>query len=133
MDDQQKQDNLNIKVGRWVKETLETEGWKKVIGPILDKMIEDVIGTKKDGRWDAGSFGDKRLTEAKAQNLLWYRQALIEFHERVMDNLDIAKNSKDSKKQFKVTYEYKVPWKGSSYADSSGITYTTDEDGGVSG
>lgn len=60
-------------------------------------MIEDVIGAKRNGRWDAGSFGGSaRITfggygdklHLSPENLMWYRQALIDFQNRLLDIVD---------------------------------------------
>lgn len=57
-------------------------------------MIVDVVGGKEGGVWHGGAFGDKRLGEARASNLLWYRQGLIEFHQHIKSYLTAMETAK---------------------------------------
>ena len=77
-----------IDISEKVFTTLNTPGWIEIIGPLLDKMIEDVVGAKKDGRWHNGSLGDKRLGEVRLQNLCWYKRGLTDFHSYIHQYID---------------------------------------------
>ena len=112
----QKLDQQHVKNARLLKETMNTEGWKTIVEPLLSKMIEDVIGyKKKNGEWVNGSFGDKRLGDAKATNLLWYRMSLINFNNHLFSYFNVSEmamkrlESKDKKE------ETKHPMKNSKY------------------
>ena len=99
--DSRAQNEYNLrKLGREIDQsekvlvTLNTPGWKEIIGPILDKMIEDVVGGKRDGRWHNGALDDKRLGEIKLQNLCWYKRGLTDFHTYVHQFIDSLPASK---------------------------------------
>ena len=62
-------------------------------------MISDVVGFKKEsGEWVSGSYGDKRLGEVKADRLLWYRQALIEFNNNILSHIRVGNAAKDRRR-----------------------------------
>jgi hypothetical protein len=70
---------------------MATKGWKEIAEPILSKMIADVVGYKrKDGSWETGSYGDKRLGEVRADKLLWYRQFGMDFTNHLHSFFSIA-------------------------------------------
>ena len=72
-----------IDIGDQVEKMLLTVGWEEIVGPMLDKMITDVLGGKENGEWHNGSLDDKRLGEAKINNLVWYKRALTDFHKYI--------------------------------------------------
>jgi len=122
-------DRQLVRFGNLIKETLETKGWQEIIGPLIDKMIQDVVGAKVGGRWQPGAFGDKRLSNASAENLIWYRQALIELHEHIFSYLDAAEGAKKRKKGKKD--KVIVPMLSGSYSGVSSVTYNYGEDEGA--
>ena len=112
-----------IDIGLKVKQTLETDGWKLIIEPMLDKMILDVIGGKQNGRWHNGSLGDKRLGETRIQNLCWYKRALTDFHNYIheyVDHLDKYQEEYDNLYKDTLHPEYTEP--GESYVEE-GVEY----------
>lgn len=112
-------DQLHIRNWQEVELVLNSKGWQTVIGPILEKMITDVIGKKNDdGTWDSGSFGDKRLGEVKADRLLWYRQFGIDFTNRILSLRNLAERAKKrlEKEQSSSEEKSNIPMFDSSYA-----------------
>jgi hypothetical protein len=77
--------------GRLVNEMLKTQGWTEIIGPLLDKMIQDVLGAKVNGRWTCGASNVNTMDPNEANCFIWYRQALIEFHNYVNSYIDMSK------------------------------------------
>ena len=77
-----------------LKITTQTQGWKKVVRPLLDKMISDVIGTKQEsGSYDTGVYGlDK--TDQELARAFHYRQALMEFANHLHSYEILAKRAK---------------------------------------
>ena len=71
-----------------VKKTVESDGWELVIGPLLDKMIIDVLGQKQNGRWHNGSIDEQTLDEPNARLLCAYKRALTDFHNRIFVVID---------------------------------------------
>ena len=78
----------SIDEGRIVKDMVESDGFQKVVGPMLDKMIVDVLGQKENGRWHNGSIGDARLGEERLRSLCAYKRALTDFHAYLYNYID---------------------------------------------
>lgn len=68
---------------RAVKELVESDGWKNTVGPILDRMIIDVLGGKLGDSWVSGKI-DKARKDERREFHIGYKQALIDLHSRVM-------------------------------------------------
>jgi hypothetical protein len=77
--------NLNGKLSacKKVVDTITTKGWSDIIQPIIDKMISDVIGSKTGEVWDAGNIKKETFNGLQTEYLLGYRQALIDFNNRI--------------------------------------------------
>lgn len=136
---QQQVDAQLVRAGRLVQETMNTRGWKEIIEPMLDQMIMDVVGAKANGRWYAGAFGNKKMGNVKAENLVWYRQALIEFHQYVYSYIDAAVQAKQRKKEGNEKPVFNIPMIDGPYS-VTGIppnswtgNYSEDESGGIGG
>ena len=105
--DRLKELSKQIEESEQVLETLGSKGWKNTIGPLLDKMIIDVLGQKQNGRWHNGSLDAKELGEEKAQVLISYKRALTDLHfyiYQIVDSLkpnraEYAELIKDEKEQ----------------------------------
>jgi len=106
-----------IAIGDKVKATLESQGWVEVLGPLLDKMITDVLGGKENGRWHNGSL-DRAHREERKEFLLGYKAALVNFHNAsfsYLEELQVAKDTiKDLDKESKAKYD--VPMTGGDYS-----------------
>jgi len=62
-----------------VETMLNTEGWKEVIEPLLNAMIEDVTGRKRDNRWVKGWI------HKESEKALGYQDGLITLYNRIME------------------------------------------------
>lgn len=118
MQSQKQNDNKHIQNAKQLKQMMDTDGWKEICKPLLDKMIADVIGYRqKDGVWNSGSFGDKRLSNMKAENLLWYREALVNFNNHLMTYYSVAEGARRRLKG-KKSKDFKIPMMDSTYANT---------------
>ena len=80
-DDSKKKLSKDIAICQKVVETLESPGWKDIIGPIIDRMIIDVVGGKIGDVWTGGKI-DKARKDEKREYWIGYKAALIELHGR---------------------------------------------------
>ena len=82
---------------------METQGWKTVIQPLIDKMITDSMGCKKDGLWSEGALADCNKAGIEVEKVIWYRKALIEFnnsiHQVLLNAEKIRKNAQKQKEK----------------------------------
>jgi hypothetical protein len=69
-----------------IKLTVNSLGWKNIIGPLIDRMIIDIVGGKIGDTWVSGKI-DKAKKEERREFYVGYKQALIDLHGRVMDHL----------------------------------------------
>lgn len=112
IENEQKTHYQKITDGTTVKDTLETKGWKKVIGPMLDKMVKDILGGKYFNRWSGGSLTKIRKDETLSY-YIGYKQALIDLHNRIWNYVDqieksrkiIDKLDKEKERPFKMPME----------------------------
>lgn len=51
--------------GKLIEEVMRTKGWKQLIEPVFDEIVNSVIGVKKNGRWLQGHFVKSRKDEKK--------------------------------------------------------------------
>lgn len=80
-----------------VKTTLETDGWKDIIEPMIDKSITDITGCKMpNGRWHGGLL-DRARKDEKREFYIGYKQALIDLHRRVWAYTDSIKRYDDER------------------------------------
>jgi len=84
----------DIETGRKVQEVLDSNGWKDVIEPLIDKMIIDVLGAKESGRWTNGSLSLSDLGKEEAKSLIAYKRALTDLHTYIYDVIDTAEQSR---------------------------------------
>ena len=116
---------------KMLKQTMETDGWRQIVSPLLDKMIVDIVGFKRDsGEWMSGSYGDKRLGEIKADRLLWYRQALIEFNKHLFSYFRTGKGAQERLKKVRKT-KSKTPMLDSKYNHKETSGYSDSYSGGI--
>lgn len=108
--------NETIRTCRLVEETLDTKGWTEVVEPLLDKMINDLLGSKVNGKWNGGIL-DRARKDEKREFYIGYKQALIDLHTRIYaykNNIKILENKKDSLIDA-ATLKYTVPMKDTRY------------------
>ena len=101
-----------VVAGEQVRETLETQGWKKYVGPLLEQMIKDIVGGFNEGRYDNGLMDDIQKPDHEMRNLMIYKTALVDFHNRVNQFIDDMEDARQElakvKEQAKYTSDYEV-------------------------
>ena len=89
--------NEAVRSCKLIEETIGTKGWQEIVEPLLDKMINDILGAKVKGRWDGGIINN--VTQEKSPEFyIGYKQALIDFHNRVYaynDNVELYEKRKE--------------------------------------
>lgn len=85
-DERQDKISRDITICQKVKDTVDSAGWKDIISPILDKMIIDILGGKVGENWLSGKV-DRARSEEKREFYIGAKQALIDFHNRVMNHV----------------------------------------------
>jgi hypothetical protein len=86
INESEKRLNRDVVICRAVKETVEGDGWKNTIAPLIDKMIIDIVGGKIADVWASGKL-DRAKKEERREFYIGYKQALIDLHGRVMSHL----------------------------------------------
>jgi hypothetical protein len=66
-----------------VNNVLESNGWKNTIGPLIDRMIMDIVGGKIGDTWVSGKL-DKAKKDERREFYVGYKQSLIDLHSRIM-------------------------------------------------
>jgi hypothetical protein len=80
-----------------VEKTITSDGWKNIIGPLLDKMITDITGGKlANGKW-VGGLLDRARKDERREFYIGYKQALIDLHTRINAYPNNAKVLKDKR------------------------------------
>jgi len=69
-----------IEACRKVVEMTKTKGWQEIVEPLLNAMIEDVTGRKKDGRWIKGSIYQEDVSRC-----LGKQDALVTLYNKIAD------------------------------------------------
>lgn len=124
IDKKKKTLHQNATLCRLVIKTIDSDGWKKIISPMLDKMIEDIVGGKHNGRWNAGML-HKAKTDEKREYYIGYKQALIDLYNRINNYVEqlpkterMLKAINENEQKAKV---YKRPMLDSPYAEETRI------------
>jgi hypothetical protein len=108
---------------RAVKESVESDGWKNTLGPLLDRMIIDVLGGKIGDVWVAGKI-DRAKKEERREFHIGYKQALIDWHSRVMFHLQqlpmLEDRIKSLQEEKKVRYRVPMVDDGGRYQELEG-------------
>jgi len=117
IENEQKAHYQKITDGTTVQATLKTKGWKKIIGPMLDKMVKDIVGGKYFNRWSGGNLTKARKDETLAY-YIGYKQALIDLHNRVWNYVDQVEKSKNiiSKLDKEKEHPFKMPMTDDPYS-----------------
>jgi hypothetical protein len=102
--------NRDLTICRDVKETIFTPGWLNTIGPLIDRMIIDVVGGKIGDTWTSGKL-DRAKKEERREFYVGYKQALIDLHSRIMFHKDQITVLEERLKQVQKSKEekYRVP------------------------
>lgn len=95
---------------RDVKDTVESNGWKNTISPLIDRMIIDVVGGKIGDTWTSGKL-DRAKKEERREFYVGYKQALIDLHSRVYFHLAQLKHLEEQLTQLQKEKEerYRIP------------------------
>ena len=91
LDEQEHILQLDISLCKAVEAALNSEGWRKILGPTLDRMIIDVVGGKVGNTWFYGEL-QKSKTEDDKAFFVGYKQGLIKFHNQIHNHLRILKS-----------------------------------------
>lgn len=98
INDELKKINETLRNCKIVEETVNTQGWKEVIEPLLDKMINDILGAKTNGKWYGGLINTHDKS-GDTEFYIGYKQALIDLHSRVYaysDNVKVYEDRKEA-------------------------------------
>ena len=119
-DERQKKLGRDIGICQKVQGTVASAGWIEIIGPILDKMILDIVGGKVGDVWYSGKV-DRARSDEKREFYIGAKQALIDFHTRVMNHLRQLPILEEQSKQLVKDYEkgYRVPMEDTRYNPES--------------
>ena len=73
--------NKKLTACRSVKRVLTQKGWRDIIQPLLDAMIDDVVGYKRGKIYVNGALS--KPEQDKHEYFVGYKQALMDFNNRV--------------------------------------------------
>lgn len=101
-----------------VRRTVGSKGWKEILGPKLQKMIESVTGQKDErGIYLKGLIDMEKGLE---QFYLGYKAALMDFNNEVYNHLAAIETTRESIKTLEETAEkeqkYTRPMEDTKYA-----------------
>ena len=83
MEDKRVEDSYKLLVeSQKVCKMVDTEGWKEIIQPMVDKMLEDVVGGKRGVKWIPGIL-QKEKDADRMHYWVGYKQALIDLNNRL--------------------------------------------------
>lgn len=97
INDELKKINETLRNCKIVEETVNTQGWKEVIEPLLDKMVNDILGAKTNGKWYGGLLNNSLKSDTR-EFYIGYKQALIDLHSRIYaynDNVKVYEDKKE--------------------------------------
>lgn len=105
----------DLKLCNKVRQTVSSEGWQEVIGPLIDKTIIDVVGGKIDGKWVSG-YIDKARKDEKREYYIGYKQAMIDLYQRIYNYIDqIPLKEDEAKRMLESPADKVVPLSDSPY------------------
>ncbi len=82
-----------------VRDTLKTMGWVKIIEPLIEKMIIDIVGGKVAGRWVGGTLSDTKHVNEK-EFLLGNKQFGIDLLNRIYSFIDKIEKKENEIKSY---------------------------------
>ena len=115
-DENQKKLLRDISICQKVKDTVDSSGWQDIIGPILDKMIIEILGGKVEGVWLSGKV-DRARKDERREFYIGAKQILVDFHTRVMNHIRQLPILEEQLKLSKKDQEkgYRVPMQDTRY------------------
>jgi len=110
INESEKKLNKSLAICRAVKETLDSDGWKNTIAPLLDRMIIDTVGGKLGDVWVSGKL-DRAKKEERREFYVGYKQALMDLHGRILFHLQQLPMIEDNLKNLQTEKEerYRIP------------------------
>lgn len=106
-----------------LKRTMDSDGWKNIVQPLLDKMIMDCVGFKKtNGEWCPGAYVNFDHDPVEISNMFAYRQGLIELNNRLMSHFTAATQAVKIMQNKDKEKKYTMPMKDSRYSGYEGGT-----------
>jgi len=110
INESEKKLNKSLSICRAVKETLDSEGWKNTIGPLLDRMIIDMVGGKIGDGWVSGKL-DRAKKDEMREFYIGGKQSLMDFHGRIMFHVQQLPMIEDNIKSLQTEKEerYRIP------------------------
>ena len=114
-------DSLEEKIAaaEQIKIMFESNAWKHYAGPLLDRMITDVIGGKENGRWlgTPPKLNERTIATEEFRYLLGYKASLIDFIEGLNAIIDEAAAEQEASVQAKANEGKETDMIGSQYND----------------
>ena len=127
-------DNQFVRLAEELELTMNTKGWKEIVQPLIDKTIRDTIGYKREnGQWDSGNYVNFVGNDKEIVNMFIYRQALIEFNNRLLSYFESAQDAKKRLDYTRKKNEIIMPMEDTKYSDSpeSKVRTPNSYDGGT--
>jgi len=78
--------NKKLTACRSVKRVLTQKGWREVLQPLLEAMINDVVGYKQGNKYINGALCKPQ--EINYEYFIGYKQALMDFNNRAWNYVD---------------------------------------------
>ena len=103
-DERIKKVSRDITICQKVQGTLESQGWQEILGPILEKMILEVLGGKLGEGYLSGRL-DRARTDERREYYIGYKQALIDFYNRSFNHIKQLPVLEKQLKMLKLDYE----------------------------
>lgn len=115
-DERQKKLNRDLGICQKVQNTLESQGWQEILGPILEKMILEVTGGKLGDVYVNGKL-DRARTDERREFHIGYKQALIVFYNRAFNHIRQMPIIEEQLKSLKQDYDRgtRVPMEDTRY------------------
>ena len=105
--EQAKKLNKQITTCKKVKKILEDKVWAEIIQPLLDAMIEDTVGARRGNIYKNGHLCKP---EGNYEYYVGYKQALMDFHNRVWNYVESIKPLTERRKAIEKTLTGEVKY-----------------------
>ena len=104
-----------------VRKTINSKGWKEILGPKLQKMIDSVVGLKDENNVYLRGLIDHE--KDNSEFYLGYKAALMDFNNEVYNHLvsvgSIRESLLELDKVSKKEQEYTQPMEDTRYAEKA--------------
>ena len=103
-----------------VRKTVASKGWKEILGPKLQKMIESVTGQQDENGLYVPGHMDLEKNKDRSDYYLGYKAGLMDYNNEVYNHLVVVENIRDSLKHLEEVAEkeqtYTKPMEDTRYA-----------------